>query len=226
MALRKAGHANASPVYHTVTGFCRIALCATEPGTRSGWAEPPASHVTCPACLNRLSRLQQTTPRAATLRREVSALGRECSPIDLIANGFGGRTLPRRHLATWSHVPTPEARGRTVTGSPGGRPGNECPATSRLDALAEGTEIPATGVPHEPQPARVVSWQVGAPGAGAGVPCDPARVWEAAAPSLAPTAAWQAGERLARLSLGHCSAALPPVRYASRSAPDNRCGTD
>ncbi len=60
VALRKAGHSNASPVYHAVTPFCRIALCATEPGTRSGWAEPPASHVTCTACLNRLSRLQQT----------------------------------------------------------------------------------------------------------------------------------------------------------------------
>jgi hypothetical protein len=61
VALRKAGHSNASPVYHAVTPFCRIALCATEPGTRSGWAEPPASHVTCTACLNRLSRLQQTS---------------------------------------------------------------------------------------------------------------------------------------------------------------------
>jgi hypothetical protein len=62
VALRKAGHSNASPVYHAVTPFCRIALCATEPGTRSAWAEPPASHVTCTACLNRLSRLQQRTP--------------------------------------------------------------------------------------------------------------------------------------------------------------------
>ena len=43
--------------YHAVTPFCRIALCCTEPGVKSGWAEPPAAHVTCRECLRRLTRL-------------------------------------------------------------------------------------------------------------------------------------------------------------------------
>ncbi len=45
------------PVFHAVTPFCRIALCSTEPGVKSGWAEPPAVQVTCTECLRRLARL-------------------------------------------------------------------------------------------------------------------------------------------------------------------------
>jgi len=59
VALRKGGRRPASeqPVYHAVTPNCRIALCSDEPGSRSGWAEPPGAEVTCPACLRRLARL-------------------------------------------------------------------------------------------------------------------------------------------------------------------------
>lgn len=59
VALRKVGAraGEARPVYHAVTPCCRMALCAQEPGGRSGWAEPPAREVTCPACLKRLARL-------------------------------------------------------------------------------------------------------------------------------------------------------------------------
>jgi hypothetical protein len=45
------------PVFHAVTPFCRIALCSTEPGGKSSWAEPPAVQVTCTECLRRLARL-------------------------------------------------------------------------------------------------------------------------------------------------------------------------
>src|SRR5438270_21092 len=42
--LRKAGGiSTGNPLYHAVTPYCRIALCSTEPGVRSGWAEPPAA---------------------------------------------------------------------------------------------------------------------------------------------------------------------------------------
>jgi len=53
VALRKNGplRMGFEPVYHAVTPNCRIALCSDEPGARSGWAEPPAGNVTCPACL-------------------------------------------------------------------------------------------------------------------------------------------------------------------------------
>jgi hypothetical protein len=59
VALRKGGRiaAGRQPVFHAVTPHCRIALCSEEPGARSGWAEPPASEVTCPICLKRLARL-------------------------------------------------------------------------------------------------------------------------------------------------------------------------
>jgi hypothetical protein len=59
VALRKAGRVSPrrTPVYHAVTPFCRMALCASEPGASSRWAEPPAEHVTCPVCLGRLARL-------------------------------------------------------------------------------------------------------------------------------------------------------------------------
>ncbi len=59
VALRKARPSSRgwSPVYHAVTPHCRMALCAAEPGAWSGWAEPPAEAVTCPACLKRLTRL-------------------------------------------------------------------------------------------------------------------------------------------------------------------------
>lgn len=60
VALRKDGpHRGRPAVYHAVTPHCRIALCNAEPGSRSGWAEPPASQVTCPACRARLARLRQ-----------------------------------------------------------------------------------------------------------------------------------------------------------------------
>lgn len=61
VALRKDGPvpaAGRSAMYHAVTPHCRMALCATEPGARSGWAEPPSSAITCRACLDRLARLR------------------------------------------------------------------------------------------------------------------------------------------------------------------------
>jgi hypothetical protein len=60
VALRKDGTQGMQgkrPIYHAVTPHSRMALCSDEPGNRSGWAEPPASQVTCPACLRRLARL-------------------------------------------------------------------------------------------------------------------------------------------------------------------------
>jgi hypothetical protein len=59
VALRLEGTraAGVRPVYHAVTPHCRMALCSEEPGSRSGWAEPPARDVTCPACLKRLAKL-------------------------------------------------------------------------------------------------------------------------------------------------------------------------
>jgi hypothetical protein len=61
VALRKAGRAPAEvdSVFHAVTPFCRIALCSTEPGVKSRWAEPPAEQVTCRECLRRLSNLRR-----------------------------------------------------------------------------------------------------------------------------------------------------------------------
>jgi hypothetical protein len=60
VALHKAGprKPGRAPVYHAVTPQCRMALCAAEPGASTGWAEPPAAHVTCPECLRRLARLR------------------------------------------------------------------------------------------------------------------------------------------------------------------------
>jgi hypothetical protein len=60
VALRKHGQkllAGRTPLYHAVTPQCRVALCATEPGAGSGWAEPASDTVNCPACVARLSRL-------------------------------------------------------------------------------------------------------------------------------------------------------------------------
>jgi hypothetical protein len=59
VALRKSGRSigHRRSIYHAVTPHCRMALCADEPGAWSGWAEPPAAAVTCPACLKRLARL-------------------------------------------------------------------------------------------------------------------------------------------------------------------------
>lgn len=59
VALRKARRAapGRTHLYHAVAPYCRMALCATEPGPGSSWAEPPASAVTCPVCLQRLARL-------------------------------------------------------------------------------------------------------------------------------------------------------------------------
>lgn len=65
VALRKDGPALAGgrpAMYHAVTPHCRMALCATEPGARSGWAEPPSEAVTCQACLNRLNGLGRSRP--------------------------------------------------------------------------------------------------------------------------------------------------------------------
>src|SRR4051812_29644492 len=58
VALRKAGHLSPgrSPVFHAVTPYCRMSLCADEPGAGSSWAEPPGSDVTCRVCLRRLGR--------------------------------------------------------------------------------------------------------------------------------------------------------------------------
>jgi hypothetical protein len=62
VALRKDGPAASNgrpPMYHAVTPHCRMALCATEPGAASGWAEPPSEAVTCRICLDRLARLRK-----------------------------------------------------------------------------------------------------------------------------------------------------------------------
>jgi hypothetical protein len=64
VALRKDGPAsgNGRPaMYHAVTPHCRIALCATEPGAASGWAEPPSENVTCRICLEKLARLRKAS---------------------------------------------------------------------------------------------------------------------------------------------------------------------
>jgi hypothetical protein len=53
-------------MYHAVTPNCRIALCATEPGAGSAWAEPPSDTVTCRICLMKLERLRQRASRSAT----------------------------------------------------------------------------------------------------------------------------------------------------------------
>jgi hypothetical protein len=69
VALRKNGPGLAGreiPTYHAVAPHCRIALCATEPGARSGWAEPPSAAVTCKACLAKLARLRGSTRRRHT----------------------------------------------------------------------------------------------------------------------------------------------------------------
>jgi hypothetical protein len=60
-ALRKDASAKAagrSAMYHAVTPGCRIALCTTEPGAASGWAEQPSETVTCRICLGKLERLR------------------------------------------------------------------------------------------------------------------------------------------------------------------------
>ncbi len=69
VALRKDGPASAAgraAVYHAVTPNCRMALCATEPGAASGWAEPPSDRVTCRICQLRLERLTARRPGADT----------------------------------------------------------------------------------------------------------------------------------------------------------------
>lgn len=57
--LRKSGRVShgRQPVFHAVTPYCRMSLCANEPGPGSEWAELPGQHVTCAACLRRLTRL-------------------------------------------------------------------------------------------------------------------------------------------------------------------------
>lgn len=59
VALRKSGRVlpGARPVFHAVTPYCRMSLCADEPGAGSYWAELPGEDVTCRACLRRLRRL-------------------------------------------------------------------------------------------------------------------------------------------------------------------------
>jgi hypothetical protein len=62
VALRKDGPAagnSRAAMYHAVTPHCRMALCATEPGAASGWAEPPSDAVTCRVCLEKLARLRK-----------------------------------------------------------------------------------------------------------------------------------------------------------------------
>jgi hypothetical protein len=57
--LRKSGRVvpGRRPVFHAVTPYCRMSLCADEPGAGSSWAEPPGLKVTCFACLKRLTQL-------------------------------------------------------------------------------------------------------------------------------------------------------------------------
>ncbi|WP_426956942.1 hypothetical protein [Muricoccus radiodurans] len=59
MAVRKSGPPppGQTSVFHAVTPNCRMALCATEPGAGSEWADPAGTQVTCRACLRRLSRI-------------------------------------------------------------------------------------------------------------------------------------------------------------------------
>jgi len=59
VALQKAGRSTRgrAPVFHAVTPYCRMSLCADEPGAGSSWAETPAEAVTCPECLRRLARI-------------------------------------------------------------------------------------------------------------------------------------------------------------------------
>ena len=61
LALRKSGRMppGRKPVFHAVTPYCRISLCADEPGAASAWAEPPAERITCMLCLRRLERLRR-----------------------------------------------------------------------------------------------------------------------------------------------------------------------
>jgi hypothetical protein len=80
VALRKDGPSGAAgrkPMYHAVTPFCRIALCTTEPGAASGWAEPPSDSVTCRACLEKLRRLNAGvgSPRAGAATTRWGANG-------------------------------------------------------------------------------------------------------------------------------------------------------
>lgn len=63
VALRREKSVSAFPIYHAVTPHCRPALCGHEPGASSRWAKPPASHVTCSVCLDRLSRLVDPSRR-------------------------------------------------------------------------------------------------------------------------------------------------------------------
>jgi hypothetical protein len=53
-------------MFHAVTPNCRIALCGTEPGAASGWAEAAAEVVTCRLCLIKLERLRKRTAGRAT----------------------------------------------------------------------------------------------------------------------------------------------------------------
>ncbi len=72
MALRKEGPAQVAgrpKVYHAVTPHCRMALCATEPGNASGWAEPPADQITCRMCQLRLDRLRLDGMRPGRMTR-------------------------------------------------------------------------------------------------------------------------------------------------------------
>ena len=73
VALRKEKSVSASPLYHAVTPYCRLALCGNEPGASSQWTEPPAGLVTCPACLDRLSRLARPGRAGAISRRPLLA---------------------------------------------------------------------------------------------------------------------------------------------------------
>jgi hypothetical protein len=78
VALRKDGPAvgnGRTAMYHAVTPHCRMALCATEPGAASGWAEPPSDEVTCRICLEKLARLRKTdiAPTPPQARRAGSA---------------------------------------------------------------------------------------------------------------------------------------------------------
>ena len=64
VALRRGARTQHPPIYHAVTPNVRMALCTTEPGSRSGWAEPPAEAVTCEVCLTRLERLRRSAQAA------------------------------------------------------------------------------------------------------------------------------------------------------------------
>jgi hypothetical protein len=64
VALRRVrpGSRGTQPISHAASPHRPHGYVSVQPGPSLGWAEPPAAEVTCPACLQRLERLE--VPRA------------------------------------------------------------------------------------------------------------------------------------------------------------------